>query len=466
MRHLRALTLVSGLSLFTLAACLPEDATPDSSTTATVADDATPVVVVDDSDASAATGDTGPVVADTWDAADEVLVTLAGDTAESPSAAVDVDGSTVEITEPGTYRITGTLDDGNVEIDSEVEGLVRIVLDGVDVTSSTTSPFAVVQATEVVVHLADGSTNVFTDAASYPLLDAEHDEPDAAFFSDDPMTITGSGTLEVHANFQDGIVGQDTLQIDGGTIVVTAVDDAIRGNDSLVVNGGAITVAANGDGVKSDLVLTVNGGTIDVQQSYEGLEAETITINGGTIDVAADDDGVNAASDTGSPSLTVTGGTITVDAGGDGLDVNGSITMTGGTVLVDGPTADMNGALDYDGTFDISGGLFIATGSSGMAMAPSASSAQLSLLGVFATQAAGTTVTVLASDGTEVASITPTKPYSSLTMSTAALSADDTYSVVVDGTTLLTTTTDQAIGAGGMGGRGGGPGGPGGGGRP
>ncbi|MEZ5248177.1 MAG: carbohydrate-binding domain-containing protein [Ilumatobacteraceae bacterium] len=345
-------------------------------------------------------------------------------------------------------------------------GLVRIVLDGVDVTSSTTSPFAVVQATEVVVHLADGSTNVFTDAASYPLLDAEHDEPDAAFFSDDPMTITGSGTLEVHANFQDGIVGQDTLQIDGGTIVVTAVDDAIRGNDSLVVNGGAITVAANGDGVKSDLVLTVNGGTIDVQQSYEGLEAETITINGGTIDVAADDDGVNAASDTGSPSLTVTGGTITVDAGGDGLDVNGSITMTGGTVLVDGPTADMNGALDYDGTFDISGGLFIATGSSGMAMAPSASSAQLSLLGVFATQAAGTTVTVLASDGTEVASITPTKPYSSLTMSTAALSADDTYSVVVDGTTLLTTTTDQAIGAGGMGGRGGGPGGPGGGGRP
>ncbi len=50
--------------------------------------------------------------------------------------------------------------------------------------------------------------------------------------------------------------------------------------------------------------------------------------------------------------------------------------MAGGTVLVNGPTNDGNGSLDYDGTFDISGGILVATGSSGMAQMPSDSSSQ------------------------------------------------------------------------------------------
>jgi hypothetical protein len=54
--------------------------------------------------------------------------------------------------------------------------------------------------------------------------------------------------------------------------------------------------------------------------------------------------------------------------------------MSGGQVIVNGPTNDGNGAVDYLGTFKISGGFILAAGSSGMAQSASDSSTQYSLL--------------------------------------------------------------------------------------
>jgi hypothetical protein len=59
-----------------------------------------------------------------------------------------------------------------------------------------------------------------------------------------------------------------------------------------------------------------------------------------------------------------------VNADGDGLDANGSIVMTDGVVIVNGPTSNRDGALDYDVSFDISGGYLVATGSSVWLMPP------------------------------------------------------------------------------------------------
>lgn len=68
---------------------------------------------------------------------------------------------------------------------------------------------------------------------------------------------------------------------------------------------------------------------------------------------------------------------------------------------MNGPTMNGNGALDYDGTFEQSGGLLIAAGSSGMAQAPSESSSQQSMLMTFPnTLKAGKLVTLADSKGT------------------------------------------------------------------
>lgn len=144
---------------------------------------------------------------------------------------------------------------------------------------------------------------------------------------------------------------------------------------------------------------------------------------------------------TGTAKLTISGGYVTVDAAGDGLDANGSIFMTGGTVLVNGPTMNGNGALDYDGTFEQSGGLLVAAGSSGMAQATSESSSQRSVMMTFPSMLkAGTLVTLADSKGTPILSFAPAKSIQNIVVSTPDLKAGDTYIIYTGGTSTGTKT--------------------------
>ncbi|SKC41665.1 carbohydrate-binding domain-containing protein [Krasilnikoviella flava] len=258
----------------------------------------------------------------TWDAADEVAVSLDGDTASASGDGVTVDGSTVTITEPGTYRLSGTLDDGQVVVDSSTDGVVRLVLDGADVTSSTGAAIDVQDADQVSVVLADGSTNRLEDAQEYADTTSDN-AASAALYSTADLAISGDGSLEVVGNGGDGITGKDGLVIASGSISVDAADDAIRGKDYLVVSGGTIDVTAGGDGLKSDadddatagyVALTggeltvdagsdgvqgftdvaITDGTLAVTGSEEGIEAATIALSGGDVDITSTDDGLNA----------------------------------------------------------------------------------------------------------------------------------------------------------------------------
>ena len=166
-----------------------------------------------------------------------VDVTLSGSTATADGDGVEVDGATVTIAAPGTYRLSGTLT-GQVVVDTAAEGDVRIVLDDATITSATTSAIAVMAADEAVVVLADGTANALTDGSSYG---AGDDEANAALYSAADLTIAGNGSLTVTGNANDGIGGQDGLVVSSGTVTVTAVDDAIRGKDYVRLEGGSVT---------------------------------------------------------------------------------------------------------------------------------------------------------------------------------------------------------------------------------
>ncbi|WP_251039521.1 carbohydrate-binding domain-containing protein [Arthrobacter sp. ISL-72] len=121
----------------------------------------------------------------TWDAASEVAVTLADGAssvaAGTPSDAVKVDGDTVTISAAGTYRLSGSLSDGRVVVAAGEEDVVRIILDGAEVTSSTGSPFVVQSADEAIVFLNEGTSNALSDAATYA--DQGTDAANAALYS-------------------------------------------------------------------------------------------------------------------------------------------------------------------------------------------------------------------------------------------------------------------------------------------
>lgn len=171
-----------------------------------------------------------------------------------------------------------------------------------------------------------------------------------------------------------GLKAGKTLTVSGGTVNVDSADDALHAND-VTVSGGTLTLASGDDAVHADndLVVGVKGSSstsnpkIDITASYEGLEGTTVSVYSGDIDVAASDDGVNAASsELGEHSdkfaINIAGGDLYIDAGSDGLDSNNDITMTGGKVEVYGADAMMDAAIDYDGTFTLSGGTLFGAG--------------------------------------------------------------------------------------------------------
>lgn len=203
--------------------------------------------------------------------------------------------------------------------------------------------------------------------------------------ADGDLTISG-GTFAVTANgghtttLSDedasckGLKAGKTLTVSGGTFTVDSADDALHAND-VTVSGGTLTLASGDDAVHADndLVVGVKGSSstsnpkIDITASYEGLEGTTVSVYSGDIDVAASDDGVNAASsELGEHSdkfaINIAGGDLYIDAGSDGLDSNNNITMTGGKVEVYGADAMMDAAIDYDGTFTLSGGTLFGAG--------------------------------------------------------------------------------------------------------
>lgn len=84
-----------------------------------------------------------------------------------------------------------------------------------------------------------------------------------------------------------------------------------------------------------------------------------------------------------------------------------------GVTLVAGPTDSANGALDYETSADVSGGVLIALGSSGMAQGFTTASNQGSIYYNFTSQNSGTSFAVVNENGTVVASFTSPKAFQS-----------------------------------------------------
>jgi hypothetical protein len=248
------------------------------------------------------------------------------------------------------------------------------------------------------------------------------------------------------------------IGIAGGTFNIDSADDSLHSNNNAVIEGGNFTITSGDDGMHADATLGIKGGKINITKSYEGIESSVITISDGEIHVTASDDGLNAGGGAdgsstngrpgqnnfeslGSKKLNINGGYIVVNSVGDSLDANGSIYMTKGTVVVSGPTSNFNSALDYDATFEMTGGFLVAAGSSGMAMAPSDTSTQYSIAMTYPqTQKAGNLVSLQDSKGNSIATFAPAKEYQTVVASSPELKKGESYTIYSGGSSTGTVT--------------------------
>ena len=292
-----------------------------------------------------------------YDENSAVKITLNGSSADVSGSGVSISGSTVTITAAGTYIISGSLSDGQIVVAASDSDKVQLVLNNAEINCSTSAAIYVKSADKVFVTLPAGTTSSLGGGTEY--IQTDDNTVDGVIFSKSDLTLNGTGTLKIDADYKHGIVTKDTLCITGGTYVIDAVktclagkdgikildgiftltagnkglnsgndddaeegniyiaggtftikseDDSIHADGSCIIAGGTYTIAAGDDGIHADYDTIITDGNITITDSYEGIEGRRVTVSGGTINLTASDDGINAATGGSSDEQQMPGG--------------------------------------------------------------------------------------------------------------------------------------------------------------
>ncbi|MBQ8227481.1 MAG: carbohydrate-binding domain-containing protein [Clostridia bacterium] len=313
------------------------------------------------------------------------------------------------------------------------------------------------------LYISDGTFNVTSDldgfsGAAYVLIDNGTFTVKSGGGSENAELKNKNDFFMQHPGYLQNITTEDSeslkgiktagnLTIKNGKFNLNCADDAIHANGSVKIAGGTFNIATGDDGFHADNNLTVSGGTIKITESYEGLEGQSIDVTGGSIYLVASDDGMNAAGGndesgfggmmgrpdqfgTASDSsyIKISGGMLNIDASGDGIDSNGSLQISGGTTYLSGPTNSGNGALDYGSSASITGGIFICSGSSGMAQNFSSAEQGTMMVNV-STQQANSKITLTDSNNKTIVSWTSPKQFNSVIISSPEIKEGEVYTL-------------------------------------
>lgn len=226
-------------------------------------------------------------------------IKLDGSSASCNSDRVTIDGSEITITKEGIYKVSGRLDDGQIIIDAP-DSKVQIILDNADISCSNSSAIYGVNSKKIFISLAGNSTNKLSDGENYTGTD-ESNQPDSCIFSNDSLTINGSGTLDISSGL-NGVHSKDDIVITGGNINITSNETGIKGKDYIAVADGIINIKSAKDGIKSTKAnddskgfIYIANGTFTIDSACDGIQAETdLIIDGGTFDITSNGGSENA----------------------------------------------------------------------------------------------------------------------------------------------------------------------------
>lgn len=293
-----------------------------------------------------------------------------------------VSSSTVTISRGGSYRISGTLEDGQVYVDAGSNETVELVLEGVDITNLSGAAIYIENAGCTCILLEEGAINRLQSGTETEIKTVgEEDGQDAkgaALYAKDDLSVTGTGSLQVFGYINNGIHTKNNLTIESGNIEVEALNNGIKGKDSVTITGGNFSILSGGDGIKSDDttgdgygIVSIAGGDFFIQSRGDAVQAEnSLMISDGTFHIITGDgsgsllpqpqssrDNPDAGWDLSDITqdsakglkcgvkIEVTGGFLSVDSCDDAIHSNGTVLISGGTLMLaardDGIHADV-----------------------------------------------------------------------------------------------------------------------------
>lgn len=286
------------------------------------------------------------------------------------------------------------------------------MLDGADIHSETSAAIYVRQADKVFLTMATGSVNTLSNGGTFTAIDENN--IDAVVFSKEDLTLNGNGTMTVESPAGHGVVSKDDLVFTSGTYNIAASSHGLSGKDSVRIAAGSFTIVSGKDGIHAE----------NADDSELGF-------------------------------LYIAGGVLQIDASGDGIDSNGSLTVSGGETYVSGPTNGGNGALDYASDAVITGGIFVAAGSSQMAQNFGSASTQGAMMVSVGSQQAGSEIVLADSAGQTLLSWTADKAFDSVLLSCPEIVQGAAYTLTAGGfatqISMNSLIYGTNIGMGGMG---------------
>ena len=154
-------------------------------------------------------------------------------------------GNSQVITEPGDYRLTGTMK-GRVTVRTE-DGNVHLMLDGVNISSPEGPAIYVESAGKTVITVMPGTDNVLSDSGNY----AVGAEYEACVYSTCDLTINGTGSLTVNGYYKDAIRSRDVVKILDTHLTIKCKRTGIHGTDGIHVAGGRVMISSEKNGFKT-----------------------------------------------------------------------------------------------------------------------------------------------------------------------------------------------------------------------
>ena len=276
------------------------------------------------------------------------------DNVEVTGDGISVSDNIITISKGGDFEVTGTLDDGQIVIDTEEK--VKLRLSGMSLTNKNGSAVYVKNADKAYITLTEMSDNTLTDGENYTSGD---ENEKGCITSRDNLEIKGSGSLTLNGNYNHGIFSSNSIEIGNGNITVKAKNDGIHANDTLAISGGTVNVTAEGDGLQAEEILDISDGEVNVtttgevkastsndfggrgemkdslQMTDEEIQSMREQMNNNQFTQTEESDDSDDTSSKGIKAdvmLDISGGEVTVNSTDHAIHCTSDINITGGTL--------------------------------------------------------------------------------------------------------------------------------------